>query len=199
MDPNRNSIDSCRVQTDDCRLAYNDYHSFIETYFKTNFLNNRQNSKLSKYKQGLIIDIHGQSHPENWIELGYYFSLSELNLAVLPNTLSSSVNTLRTLSNYSLEEIIRGQVSLGGIFENKFGLKSVPSPTYPSPRNGNYFQGGYITQTHGSFYPTPYSLNAIQIEFPFYMRDDPDYLNNAKKAASALFDFYWLHSFNKLI
>ena len=136
MDPNRNNIDSCRVATDDCHLAYNDYHSFIETYFKTNFVTGKKTSKLSNYKQGLIVDIHGQSHPENWIELGYYFSISELNLAVLPNALSSSVNTLRSLSNYSLEEIIRGQVSLGGIFENKFGLKSVPSPTYPSPRNG---------------------------------------------------------------
>ena len=143
--------------------------------------------------------MHGQSHPENWIELGYYFTLAELNLAVLPNSLSSSINRMVSFSNYSLEEIIRGQVSLGGIFEKKFGLKAVPSPIYPSPRNGNYFNGGFITYTHGSFYPTPYSINAIQIEFPFFMRDDPNYVINAKKAASVLFEFYWLHSYDKLV
>ena len=57
MDPNRNSIESCMYTNDDCSLAYRDYHSMIEKHFKSNFVSR------NSYKQSLLVDVHGQSHP----------------------------------------------------------------------------------------------------------------------------------------
>ena len=73
LDPNRNSIDSCTILTDDCHLAYTDYHTFIDTYFKAKFANglSKGSSKsMPNYRQGLLIDLHGQSHPGSYIIYG---------------------------------------------------------------------------------------------------------------------------------
>ena len=146
------------------------------------------------------LDVHGQTHPENWIEIGYIIRKNELDFPYLPNSLSSSVSVMRSLSKkYSLEEIIRGDVSLGGIMQNKFNLKTVPSPSYPSPQNNSYYNGGYITSIHGSYYPSPYSVNALQIEIPKIMRVDGVFETYAKTIASSLYDYYFIHSFDKIV
>jgi hypothetical protein len=197
MDPNRNMEESCENLQDDCITAYKDYHSLIETQFKSKFIFNKRTS-LS-YQQALIVDIHGQTHPELWIELGYLIRKNELDLPYLPNSLSSSVSVMSSLSKkYSLDEIIRGNFSLGGIMQHKYNLKTVPSPLYPSPQNNSYYNGGHITSAHGSYYPTPYRVNAIQMELPKSMRSDLTYEDYAKKIASCLYDYYFIHSFDKL-
>ena len=53
MDPNRNIGESCENSQDDCVLAYNDYHSMIETHFKSNFLFSKRQTPY--YQQALII------------------------------------------------------------------------------------------------------------------------------------------------
>ena len=107
MDPNRNIEESCENFQDDCILAYKDYHALIETQFKSNFVYSKRTSP--SYQQALIVDIHGQTHPEDWIEIGYIVRKNELELPYLPNSLSSSVSVMSNLSKkYSLEEIIRG-------------------------------------------------------------------------------------------
>ena len=47
--------------------AWKAYHSFIEK------------AKREIGGPGLLIDIHGQNHPESWIELGYTLSADQLN------------------------------------------------------------------------------------------------------------------------
>ena len=198
MDPNRNMAESCANFEDECLIAYNDYHSMIETHFKSNFTFSKKSSP--SYQQALIVDIHGQAHPENWVEIGYIIRKNELNMPYLPNSLSSSVAIMSALSKkYTLDEIIRGDVSLGGLMQNKYNLKVVPSPNYPSPQNSSYYNGGHITSTHGSYYPSPYYVNALQIEIPKIMRTDDVLQSYAKKIASCLFDYYWIHSFDKLV
>lgn len=90
----------------------------------------------------------------------------------------------------------RGKVSLGGIMQNKYNLKVVPSPQYPDPGNGNYYNGGFITQKYGN---SLNRLNAIQIELPFAMRDDRVYDMNARLVASCIYEYYAMHNFDKLI
>jgi hypothetical protein len=190
MDPNRNASECCANQRDDSIKAYTDYHSMITNNFKVNFMLNGPRS----YRQGLIIDIHGQSHPENWIEIGYLLSSSQLN-RTLDKTLRPSVNYLILLNNYDMEGVIRGNLSLGGIMQQKFNLKCVPSPLYPSPNGGNYYSGGFITSAHGSSQTNEYRLNAIQIELPFSMRANDTAVNlSAKQVAASIFEYYNRHS-----
>ena len=107
MDPNRNETVSCTTQVDDCMIAYTDYHEMIETRFKKEFM---QSKSKQIYKRGLVLDIHGQTHVENWVELGYLLSKEQLNTPTLnPLTMKSSIdNLIRHSSPYTMDDLIRG-------------------------------------------------------------------------------------------
>lgn len=150
------------------------------------------------YKQGLLIDIHGQSHPEGWIELGYLLSSNELNsTSSLTDPLKvSSINSLASTSDYPFENLIRGRVSLGGIMDSKYNLKVVPSPKYLSPNGGNYYSGGFITREY-SLSQKKARINAIQIESPYAYRVDSAIDAYADSVANSIFEFYTLHRLNE--
>lgn len=193
MDPNRNEDECCANKYEKAFIAYKDYHNFIAQRFERDFME----TGSVTYKQGLLIDLHGQSHPEKWIELGYTLTYSELNLQTLNLTHMrySSIRQLAALSPLTFEDILRGSsASLGGILQNKYGLKTIPSPRYPGPGNGNYFTGGFITKTYGSEKCKSSRLNAVQIEVPYEMRMDNKLATSAKQLASAIFDYYTLHN-----
>jgi hypothetical protein len=210
MDPNRSSDECCAHLNEESILAYNEYHELIETFFKKAFIDGESSSSSSSssssvasggriYEQALLLDIHGQSHPENWIELGYLLNKQELNASCLNSShKSSSIRRLASGSSYSFDELIRGDLtSLGGIMQNRFGLKAVPSPRHPAPNSdANYYSGGFIIAKHGSKNCDKYAINAVQLELPYFMRKECDYY--AKSIASALFEFYYLHSFDKM-
>ncbi len=109
--------------------------------------------------------------------------------------MSTTINSMRMLNNrkYSLEALIRGPDSLGGIMERKFGIRAIPSPSYPKPGVSKYFRGGFTIQTHGSYYPSNYNVNAIQIEFPKINRLSTKYKVAALNVSACLFDYYHLH------
>ncbi|KAH1173331.1 hypothetical protein KIL84_017170 [Mauremys mutica] len=100
---------------------------------------------------GLIVDIHGQMHPEQWIELGFTLSKASLN----SGKFSASGSSIRYLANQahsvSFETLLRGSRSLSKFIEDQDNNQylCVPSPTNPKPKTGNY-NGGYITKTFGS-------------------------------------------------
>ena len=150
------------------------------------------------YKQGLLIDIHGQSHPEGWIELGYLLTSSELNSTsnLIDPFQKYSLNSLAAKSNYSFEDLIRRNVSLGGIMQLKHNLKVVPSPEYLSPNGGNYYSGGFITKEYSTFSKKA-RINAIQIESPYSLRVDGAIENYSDKVANSIFEFYTLHKLNE--
>ena len=198
MDVNRNEQESCQTLTDDCNISYKEYHSFIKS-FRSQF--DSSNLTTGNYLQGLLIDIHGQAHPEQRIEVGYCISPNTLNQPLLSDTLRSTVSKMRQLNGnkYNLEEMIRGSsVSLGGIIQNKFGYPTCPSPTQ-KPDASDYFLGGYTVQTWGSYYPSVYNMNAIQIEFPSSMRNTTTYSLYAKNVASCIFDYYFIHALDKRV
>lgn len=194
MDPNRDLENCCLNANPDAYTAYKDYHSMIEMCFRKNFL------QSNNFAQGLILDIHGNSHEEQWIELGYLLTKSDLENEKLSNSLNTSIRSLASKSYLSLEEMIRGEkVSLGSLIESKSNFKVVPSPGYKSPKGGNYYSGGFITEFHGSFYDISKRLNSIQIELPIWMRTDKYIDLSAKHLARAIFEFYQLHSLNSLM
>lgn len=203
MDPNRGPMYSCANFSDDAHIAYDDYHTLIEKHFKLDFVLNSSNPR--RYAQGLIIDLHGHSHAEDWIELGYCMTRADLNrksLATIAhldrNYDGSSVDSLVARSRLNMNEIIRGEdVSLGGLLESRFGLNAVPSPRHPHPLAANYYSGGYITEAHGSRGASPdYPFSAIQIEVPASLRADETVDLFAKKLAACLFEFYHIHGFD---
>ena len=105
MDPNRRAEESYFPNDEEAAIAFNDYHKLIETYFLDLFMLN------SPFRQGLIIDMHGQTHKENWIELGYLLTPSDLSKEL--STFCKKKSSIRLLSEESkesLEDLVRGKL-----------------------------------------------------------------------------------------
>ena len=143
--------------------------------------------------KGLYIDVHGQSHKENWVELGYVLSGKQLDEKRFSAS-QSSIYKLTVHKSMQAEgdfvELLYGQQSLGGLLERE-GLKAVPSPSHPSPEGGSYDNGGYNASRYGT--QSSALLDAIQIESPLSERA-PEKINSyAKTLAKCLYSFLQMH------
>jgi len=126
----------------------------------------------SQWGVGMYLDLHGHGHPENWIELGYTLTSSQLALPNSTLALSSYItqSTLRSVGSLPgifFPEVLRGTSSLGGHLQAG-GYDSVPGPVFPDPNGGNYFNGGYNVATYGS--RNGGSVDGVQIETPWSVR-----------------------------
>jgi hypothetical protein len=203
MDPNRELNESCFNFDQEAAVAYNDYHVMIEKYFCQNMMQSSTENKKSSFKHGLLIDLHGQSHPEQWIELGYLLTSNDLNQKLNDPKLikKCSIRNLLSSSRFDIESLVRGEhVSLGAILQEKFNYQAVPSPLFGTPNGSNYYSGGYITEKYSSSKEfQKYRINAIQIELPSSLRK-PDQLElHARKIAKCLFEFYVVNLFDQTI
>lgn len=137
-----------------------------------NFINVASNNVITNFGKGFYIDQHGQSHPENRLELGYLLSKYDLtNTDTRLDTNSSFKNSssIRTLANQvpiTFSALLRGTNSFGSLISDE-GYPSTPSPDMPYPfanpsSSTSFFDGGYNTAIHGSDNSGP--LNALQIE-----------------------------------
>lgn len=116
MDPNRDPTVSFHDSTEDSAQAYNDYHNMIETHFGEKLMENVE----TKFKQGLLVDLHGQSHKENWIELGYLISSKKLERNDLNSIKKqTSMNLLASQVDGGLESVIRGKFVLIKKYQKK--------------------------------------------------------------------------------
>jgi hypothetical protein len=96
---------------------------------------------------GLFLDLHGHSHPLARVEIGYLLSaeqLRETGPAFASLAQVSSLASMAKRSSGTIEGLLRGPLSLGGLLE-KAGYSSVPSPPTPHPGKDPYFRGGYNT------------------------------------------------------
>lgn len=159
LDLNRSLNNSnCGDQT--TKPYWNLFHNQIDE-FRTKIQN--------KYGAGLVIDIHGQSHVEQRIELGYLLSSSQLRMnselinSVEYNNRSSIKNLLNNHpNNLNFTDLLSGEFSMGSYLNEK-GYASVPSEEDIAPKEGElYFSGGFNTATYGS--RDGGSVDAIQIE-----------------------------------
>lgn len=156
--------------------AWYSYHSFIDT----------AKEKITEdYGRGLFLDLHGHSHNEQRIELGYLISKTELQL---PNSDldgqeyidKSSIQSLvgDNLLSLTHSQLLRGDHSFGTLLESN-QVAAVPSKSDPFPiGNEGYFRGGYNTERHGS--ANGGSIDAIQIECDQTIRFDA---NNRERFA----------------
>ncbi|CAD5125003.1 DgyrCDS13243 [Dimorphilus gyrociliatus] len=155
MDPNR-EINEATFGDPIAIQVYNDFHGFIDQ------------AKNSFSEHGLLIDMHGQTHPEQWIELGYLISKHKLVNNILDPSTSSIKSLNSRFNNISFESLLRGSNSFGKLL-NDYSYNVVPSPNNPDPTaSGNYYSGGFITKTYGS--SNCGNTDAIQIEAPKSIR-----------------------------
>lgn len=182
LDANRDQGEAC--QGDPRTLeAWRAWHAFLEE---------AKSAVERQYGAGLFVDVHGQTHPEGWIEWGYALTPEALSqpdehfhTALLPD--HSSMHALASRQGGELAALLRGAYSLGGLAES-LGYPSVPAPQHQHPADGNYFQGGYNTRRHGSRSAGP--IDAVQLEVPRKLRSEPGRrLRFARDTAACLAQF----------
>ncbi|CAI2180497.1 14155_t:CDS:2 [Funneliformis geosporum] len=170
IDVNRPLKEGIEIQmSNETDIVWNDYH---------NFMKRAVDEVELRFERGLLIDIHGHGHSENYIELGYAVSLESLLIST--NELNtnneivsgSSIRALcaRKHNELSFSEILRGEfTSLGGKLQD-LGYDTIPSHVhkYPLPIE-RYFHGGYSVQRYGSR-NNEHVVDAIQLELPRLLR-----------------------------
>jgi hypothetical protein len=121
LDPNR-EVSEASCGNSNAVDHWNAYHNFIEQATA---------SITANWGKGLYIDLQAQNHTINRIEVGYNLTATALNSPNLNATSlvsASSIKNLVTsnLNNLTHEELIRGNTSIGELFQN------VPSTFYAS-------------------------------------------------------------------
>ncbi|MGH1386368.1 immunoglobulin-like domain-containing protein [Kordia sp.] len=170
LDPNR-EINEATCGNANATDHWNAFHGFIDQ---------ASASVEANWGKGIYIDLHGQSHSVPRIEAGYNITAAELNSSDLNSAGIINKSTIRNLVNNNLnnlthEQLIRGNSSLGEMFQNASGTfyaslghagcgstngyRTVPSATNngggtcdDTRPNGNaYFDGDfYNNRRHGS-------------------------------------------------
>ncbi|PLY10082.1 MAG: hypothetical protein C0626_06375 [Arcobacter sp.] len=174
LDANR-EIKEAAQENQEAIKIYNTFHSTIQ---------NSIEEVNQKFKQGLYIDLHGHSHPNNYIEFGYLLSNDILKLPNSEIKKYQDVSSIKNLSNISKESFIeqlKGKNSLSGIMSKK-GYKTIPSKNIPYALDDKYFKGAYNTKRYGSYYGG--NINGVQIELPRVGFRDTE--ENRKKFAKDL-------------
>ena len=145
--------------------------------------------------KGIYFDFHTNAHPQQWVEIGLGLTASDLDRSNSALNASKYKNrsTLKSLAyrpGIYFPEIIRGQTSLGGLLQSR-NYKSVPSPSYPDPNGGGYFNGGYNVRRHGSLQGG--TIDGIQVEtyYKFLSNNVRDRYSRA--LAAAIVDIYQAH------
>lgn len=124
--------------------AWREYHGFID---------HARARVEAEHGPGLYIDVHGHGHEIRRLELGYLLSGPDLNRSDEELDAGfghrSSIRALAEASSVPFSELIRGNTSLGALYEET-GVPAVPSAQQPAPGADPFFSGGYSTRRHGS-------------------------------------------------
>ncbi|XP_077340907.1 uncharacterized protein LOC143986295 isoform X2 [Lithobates pipiens] len=175
LDPNRDK-DEAAFGVPEAEQAWEEFMGFIRT-------------AKSHMSTGLLIDIHGHSHAEGWVELGYLISKTNLDSGNFKAADTSIYSLSRRRPSTTFDSLLRGKDSLGKLIEEQnASYFSVPSPSNPGPKGGNYFSGGHIVATHGS--KTSGEVDAIQIELPRWIRESAERPKFAAVLAKAILNYY---------
>ena len=175
--------------------AFDEFHYYIE---------NAREEIITNFNTGILFDIHGHGpNPDGFVDIrtwiGYLLSGSELDESdeFINENISIDQTSLSSLVQYSsqpLSIIIRGEKSLGSIFEKK-GYEALPSSSSPSPQGMRYFSGGFNTQLYGT--NKNYNFSAIQLEFPYPgIRDSMDSWDTFSKIFVEIVNEYFIHNLN---
>jgi hypothetical protein len=162
LDPNREIVEAADGSVF-AENAWNEFQGFVEIARQT---------VSNDFGSGMYFDLHGHGHAIDRLELGYLLSREKLNgtdasLDPLAVAQTTSIRALAQSVAIPFSELLRGPMSFGGYLEDE-GVRSVPSPSDPSPGSDPYFSGGYNTRRHGSLaFERGEVISGIQIEHQF--------------------------------
>jgi hypothetical protein len=123
----------------------------------------------ARFGAGIVLDIQGSNAGAGLVQFGYLLSADDLDrpdtgLANPAFLLRSSIRALASEGSSAFAAMVRGQLSLGALLEER-GFAAAPSPSRPRPDGTGYVGGGVTTALHGS--SDGGRVNAILIETPF--------------------------------
>lgn len=175
LDPNR-EIKEAAQGDKTAEKVWHEYHGFIEQALK---------AAVARHGRAFFIDLHGQSHKDVRVELGYmHLAPSYAQKAEVLNATSHiSTGTLKLITQLHPEspytELLSGPQSLGALLEER-GFLATPSPRMPVPTEP-YFRGGYTVARHVS---AESKVAGLQIEANrIRLRDTPE---NRQRFAESL-------------
>jgi hypothetical protein len=190
LDCNRSLAQSGAGTNAEAVRAWNEFQDFIDTAC---------NSAVAQSGFGFYIDLHGQKHTRQRLELGYVLTAAQLtNTDAELNrdfyAAQSSIHTLAAMAgkkfSMPFSQILRGKNSFGGLMAS-YGYPSVPSPDMPAPGAGEpYFDGGYNVSVHSSRHGGP--IDGLQIEANMNgVRDSAVNRTNYAKALARTLDYFF--------
>jgi N-formylglutamate amidohydrolase len=141
LDPNR-EIEEAAQGSPIAQKAWNEYHAFVAEACA---------ATVKQYGVAFFIDLHGQSHPDVRVELGYQHSAKDLaqsdeELNKPAFLAKSSIALIAARSHEPYAQLLRGPASFGALLEKK-GFLAAPSPRMPSPQEP-FFTGGYTVRRY---------------------------------------------------
>jgi N-formylglutamate amidohydrolase len=176
LDPNR-EIEEAAQGSPVAQKAWSEYHGFIAQACA---------ATVKQYGVAFFIDLHGQSHPDVRVELGYQHSAKDLAMSDEelnnPSSLAkSSIALIAARSKEPYAALLRGPQSFGALLEKK-GFLAAPSPRMPSPQEP-FFTGGYTVRR---YCVAKDHVTGFQVET--YKPNLRDTKENRQKFAEALVD-----------
>jgi N-formylglutamate amidohydrolase len=161
-------------------LCYDSFHNYIQQ---------AKEIVLKQFGSGHLFDLHGQSHTEQWTEVGFGLPIDLFYLSNFDFDFQQNKGTCLSLcEKYSFSEIVRGNFAMGTLFQNK-GWRSVPSQQIPNPgtSRNQYFNGGFIVRNYGS--TKSGRLDATQIEVASNGRTIQNIEKCGSDLAQSIFEF----------
>jgi len=166
LDPNR-EIKEAAQGDKTAEKVWGEYHAFIEEALK---------AAVARHGKAFFIDLHGQSHADVRVELGYLHAApdygkpaAEMNV---PEFIKAGSLALIMKLNPDLEytALLHGPESLGSLLEAR-GFRATPSPRMPVPSEP-YYRGGYTVFRH---VPENPKVAGLQVEANrVRLRDTPE-------------------------
>ena len=143
VDMNR-EIEVATCSNDTMKVPWRFWHEMVDTAIA---------SAINEFGQTLYIDLHGQGHPKQRLELGYLLSATQLQTSSTGNNDSLYTNTssLKNLIKGSVAKLTLKKLLTGpdafGTWMAEDSFPSVPSQQDPYPLSTDpYFDGGYNVQ-----------------------------------------------------
>lgn len=179
LDPNR-EVKEAAQGNPTAITAWKEYHAFIEQ---------ARQAVIKQHGMAFVIDMHGQSHKGERVELGYLHPPSELSQSaeVLNSAEFIAKGSLALLvkrSGLRYTELLHGPKSVGGLLAAQ-GYRSTPSPHIPVP-DEPYFKGGYTIARHCTGETTGFQLEANRSR----IRDTPANRQKFARALAAVLEEY---------
>lgn len=181
LDVNREEFEGAQ-ENETALTAWKEYHGCIDSATA---------SVRRMFGGGMLIDLHGQRHPEERIEIGYRFESEELalddeDLNSAENIEKSSLKNLLKQSSFTLAELIRGKKSMGALFDGH-NVRSTPSPSDPFPKSYKYFSGGYTIFRHAAEDTT--TIFGMQLELNYELRSSENIHSTAVMLTDVIIEY----------